>query len=562
MAAPLWHTPCCSHPVYVSLLPAIRDILRAIRQRKRVDEVVEMILESSCALANAVHGSFVTVDPLSQKLSITNTFGADWTPEKQLCQLRVGQGLTGKVAATGLPYLCNDVTADPEYFPLFDYVRSELIVPVFVDDRVWGLINMDGLTTNAFDDETLSLLTVFAELAAFAITLRLELTEQEKLQKKLMQSEKLASLGEAIAGIAHEINNPLTSVLGHASLLTFKRGGASDDASIQAIMNESMRAADLVKSLLEFTRKETGKLEVVNFNDLIRQVVGIKKFQLKVHKVEMQVFFEEDPMYVHVCPQQIQQVLMNLLSNAEQSISRECNDGLIRIQSSRNLQSVLLRVEDNGKGIPADAQKFIFDPFFTTKAPGDGTGLGLSIAYSIMETHGGAISLASSSSVGSTFMLELPLASHPSPTGSPHKEPEKNSRLRGRILLVDDEPQILESVGRYLEMQQIEVIRAGDGLAALEVLHQHKFDLILSDVRMPGLDGMQLYDRARELESRYEKNFIFMSGFFIKESVKSFVDATGCAYLEKPFSFEDLRRAIVKCLGELSAPASQPERLN
>ena len=171
---------------------AIREVLTAIRQRKRVEEILEMVLSFASDIGKAAHGSIVTIDHNEQKLIITSVRGADWTLEKQMCQLGLGEGLTGHVALTGKPYLCTDTRVDPNYFPLFENVGCELIVPIIVEDRVWGLINLDGLEPESFDEATLSTVTLLAELASFAIKLRLDLTEQERLQRHLIQSEKLA----------------------------------------------------------------------------------------------------------------------------------------------------------------------------------------------------------------------------------------------------------------------------------------------------------------------------------------------------------------------------------
>ena len=222
---------------------AIREVLTAIRQRKRVEEILEMVLSYSSDMAQAIHGSIVTIDHNAQKLIITSVRGEDWTLEKQMCQLALGEGLTGHVALTGKPYLCPDTRVDPNYYKLFDDTLCELIVPIIVEERVWGLINLDERTIDAFDETTLANVALLAELAAFAIKLRLDLTEQERLQRHLIQSEKLASLGETIAGIAHEINNPLTSILSNAQLLALRRGGPADEASINSIVLEAKRTA-------------------------------------------------------------------------------------------------------------------------------------------------------------------------------------------------------------------------------------------------------------------------------------------------------------------------------
>ncbi|HSI86918.1 MAG TPA: ATP-binding protein [Candidatus Methylacidiphilales bacterium] len=546
---------------YNPIAPALRDVLTAIRHRKRVDEVVELILDRACQIANALHGSFITVDHQTRRLIITSTHGPDWTLEKQACQLRLGQGITGRVAATGIAHLCGDVTRDPEYYPLFDYVRSELAVPVIVNDQVWGIINMDGLSVHAFNENTLATLSVFAELASFAITLRLEVNEQERLQRHLVQSEKLASLGEIIAGIAHEINNPLTSVLAHASLLTLKRGRDTDEQSVQAILNESRRAADLVKSLLSFSRKEAGGKEIIGINELINRACSIKRYQLKVNNISLMADLDQVSFPVYVSAQQVQQVFLNLINNAEQAIPPSRKDGTIRVTTKRYGEKVRISVSDNGTGIPSEVQKFIFDPFFTTKPLGEGTGLGLSIAHSIIETHGGDITVESSSSRGSCFTVELPLALSPeTPRQTAVSDPDPDStmvapsepaspgapaRPTGKVLLVDDEPQILESLSDYLEIMDVQAKSAGDVQIALELLRKESFDVIVSDIRMPGTDGLRFYEMARALDKRYSRNFIFMSGDLVRESTKSFVNASGCVCLEKPFSLATLYKTLV-----------------
>ena len=317
--------------------------------------------------------------------------GNDWTLEKQMCQLGLGKGLTGHVALTGKPYLCPDTKIDPNYYPLFDNVRCELIVPIVVEERVWGLINLDGLEPDCFDDSTLSTVALLAELAAFAIKLRLDLTEQERLQRHLIQSEKLASLGETIAGIAHEINNPLTAILSNAQLLALRRGGPADEASINSIVLEAKRTADLVKNLLAFSRKESKKREVIGVNELIKQAVNLKRYQLKVNNIQLISEPCEISYPVLVTAQQMQQVLLNLLNNAEQAIAKTDHPGIIRVEGGRRGETVYITVTDNGVGIPAHVLPFIFDPFFTTKNLGEGTGLGLSIAHTLIENHGGTI---------------------------------------------------------------------------------------------------------------------------------------------------------------------------
>ena len=541
-----------SNPVAI----AIREVLTAIRQRKRVDEILEMVLSYSSELAEAVHGSIVTVDHNNQKLIITSTRGEDWTLETQMCQLSLGEGLTGHVALTGKPYLCVDTRIDPNYFSLFKNVRSELVVPIIVEEKVWGLINLDGLEPGAFDDSTLSTVALLAELASFAIKLRIDLTEQERLQRHLIQSEKLASLGETIAGIAHEINNPLTSILSHAQLLTLQRGGPTDEASINAIVQESKRTADLVKNLLAFSRKESKQREVIGVNELIKQAVNLKRYQLRVNNIQLISEPCEVSYPVLVTAQQMQQVLLNLLNNAEQALSKTDRQGIIRVEAARRGEKVFITVSDNGNGIPSHIMPYIFDPFFTTKNLGEGTGLGLSIAHTLIENHGGTIT-AKSESGHTVFTIELPLARSPKMTKSRETQPlptppSRRTKRVGRVLVVDDETAIVDAICEFLDLQNITADKANDGHEALKLISKHRYDAIISDIRMPGLDGPQLYEKASAIEPAYRTRFLFMSGDLVRESTQGFVSSLSCPCLAKPFALQVLFQHLQPHLNQFS----------
>jgi signal transduction histidine kinase/CheY-like chemotaxis protein len=530
-----------SNPVAI----AIREVLTAIRSRKRVDEILEMILTYSSDLGRAVHGSIVTVDHKARKLVITSTRGANWTLEKQMHRLGLGEGLTGHVALTGKPYLCNETRVDPNYFPLFDNVRSEMVVPIIVEDRVWGLINLDGLKPDAFDEFTLSNVALMAELASFAIKSRIDVTEQDRLQRHLIQSEKLASLGETIAGIAHEINNPMTSILSHAQLLTLHRGGPADEASIGVIVQEAKRTADLVKNLLAFSRKESKQREVVNAYELIRQAVNLKRYQFRVNNIQLVVEPTTELLPVSVTASQMQQVLLNLLNNAEQAISKNGRPGIIQVAATRKGERVIITVSDNGTGIPAHVLPNIFDPFFTTKKLGEGTGLGLSIAHTLIENHGGSI-YARSSPGNTVFTIELPLAAESAlsmdtrQTQPLPKPPAREAIKRGRILVVDDETSIVDAISDFLDLQNITVDKANDGGEALRLLEKNHYDAIVSDIRMPGVDGPELYEKAAAIDPEYRNRFLFMSGDMVRESTQGFVSTLECPCLLKPFPLQVL----------------------
>jgi signal transduction histidine kinase len=537
---------------------AIREVLTAIRHSKQVNEILEMVLSHASDVAGAEHGSIITIDYNSHKLMISSIRGENWTLDKQMCQLTLGEGLTGHVALTGRPYLCSDTRFDPNYYPLFDNVRCELVVPILVEDKVWGLINLDALEPDAFDESTLSNVALLAELAAFAIKMRVDFTEQEKLQRHLIQSEKLASLGETIAGIAHEINNPLTSILSNAQLLALRRGGPADEASINAIVLEAKRTADLVKNLLAFSRKESKRREVIGVNDLIKQAVNLKRYQLRVNNIELVVEPSEISHPVLVTAQQMQQVLLNLLNNAEHAVAKLDRQGVIRVEAGRRGDRVFITVTDNGKGIPAHIMPLIFDPFFTTKSLGEGTGLGLSIAHTLIENHGGTIS-ARSEPGNTVFTIELPLARSPqlAPESRetqplPTAPPSSRSKQLGRVLVVDDEVAIVDAICEFLDLQNITTDKANDGSEALKLLGKHRYDAIISDIRMPGVDGPALYERASAMQPAYRNRFLFMSGDLVRENTQTFVSSLSCACLSKPFPLQVLFQHLKPHLDQFS----------
>jgi two-component system NtrC family sensor kinase len=544
-------------------------ILNAVKDRRLPSEVVGLVLEQSCLLANVVHGSFILIDHQNQSLIITSTYGPDWTPEKKECRLRIGQGVTGTVAATGYPYLCDNVASDASYVPLFQYVKSELAVPVIVREKVWGVINLDGMKVGCFSQDTVRLIVIFAEMVAFAFTLQEEFREQQRMQEELMQSQKLASLGKIIAGIAHEINNPLTTILGHASLLELNPEVPASPASIHAIISESQRVADIVRTLLEFARKEVGAKQLLNVHDLIQQVSEIKKYQLHVNNIVIQIEGGGEYLPIEASSQQIRQVLLNLINNAEQAIPPN-RPGLIKVWVEHFQDSVMIKVRDNGKGIPEEVRSLIFDPFFTTKKVGQGTGLGLSMARSIMQSHGGRLYLESTTGEGTCFVMEFPLAQvglEVSTNGSvvadnhklvPSAEQVSSKRILGTVLVVDDEEGILQFISRFLGAMRVKVVTATDGLSGLQKIETGTFDLVISDIKMPGLTGLEMYERAKAIHPRYKNAFIFMSGDFMSQSTRDFVEVTGCRFLEKPFAGKTLWELVSKLLPQRSPRGEAP----
>jgi len=538
------------------VIQAIREILEAIQAKQPLEEVMQLILRWACTITDSVHGSFITIDHADKSLRITSVYGPDWTDDIRNRRLRLGQGITGRVAATGKPYLCHDTAQDPNYITWFSYVRSEMTVPVYLQKEIWGIINLDGLKPNEYNETSLNQINLFAQLAASAIDLRLKWDLEQRMQAELLQAEKLATLGKLIAGIAHEINNPLTAILGGASVLAYDIENPEHKETLEAIAHEAQRAADLVKNLLAFSRRQSGNMQVCAINDIIRDTCGLIRHQLKLKNIRLTVGTPDLSPLVKVNSLQIEQVILNLINNAEHAIEMEGrSDGNITVEVEEDQDSVTIHIIDNGIGMPIEVRESIYDPFFTTKEVGKGTGLGLSIAQGIIQAHGGKIICSSGLHAGASFTVTLPRANEEIAETKPL--PAKNSvgstsppeiapTNRLRILLVDDEELIRSALSRFLKTYHYDVVTAQDGQEGLAIAHKESFDFIISDIRMPRMNGLEFYRGMLEVDRIYRQRFIFMTGDLISTDLISKVRETPCPCLEKPFSFERLLELLPK----------------
>jgi signal transduction histidine kinase len=236
-----------------------------------------------------------------------------------------------------------------------------------------------------------------------------DMTEQIQLRTRLAQSEKLAALGQFVAGIAHEINNPLQGVLGYAELML---EGVPDDSPYRAdlgrIYREAERAAEIVRNLLMFTGAQRSPRQPVDLVQLATQTIAIREAASRRAQVDIALQGDAEGAMVVGDARRLQQALINIMVNAEQAIASHADRGRIVVRVVASENHVVLEVEDSGPGIPAQVLPKIFDPFFTTKEVGQGTGLGLAIAYGIVHDHGGVISVAPSPLGGARFIIQLP----------------------------------------------------------------------------------------------------------------------------------------------------------
>ncbi len=373
-------------------------------------------------------------------------------------------------------------------------------------------------------------------------------------QQQLVQSEKLSAVGEFVAGVAHELNNPLAAVMGFSELLRNTNTDEKQKRHLDLIFKSSQRCQKIVQSLLSFARRHQPERKPVSVNLLIEDVLEIVAYQLRSSNVQVTCRLASNLPLVMADGHQVQQVLLNLLNNARQAIEAHQAGGQIIITTQTRGEIICIGVQDNGPGIPPENIQRIFDPFFTTKEVGKGTGLGLSLCYGLIKEHGGNITVTSQPGAGATFTIELPATAGTSAADknvSDHEPSVNPKEGAGKtVLLVDDEEMLLEMIRDDFRRHGYTVLTAGNGEAALRELHGQPIDAICCDIKMPGLNGRQLYDWIRSTRPQFARRVVFMTGDIINESLQLFLEQENVTCLNKPFHLRDLRQAVKKITEE------------
>ncbi|MFO1488760.1 MAG: hybrid sensor histidine kinase/response regulator [Verrucomicrobiota bacterium] len=387
---------------------------------------------------------------------------------------------------------------------------------------------------------------------------QLEMTVEtlKTTQAQLIQSEKLSGIGEFIAGVAHELNNPLASVMGFSELL---RNAPDADPKqkrhLEMIHKCAQRCQKIVQALLSFARRRAPERKVVCVNELIEAAAEILTYQLRTSNVQIQLNLNPHLPLAMVDPHQIQQVFVNLINNARQAIESHSPQGWIKIGTETRGHFVRIVVQDSGPGIVPENLSKIFDPFFTTKDVGQGTGLGLSMCYGIIKDHGGTITPVSKPGEGAIFIIKLPITHEA--VGDHDEETSLNTEFINaregagkRVLVIDDEEPILQMVREALTLRGYEVDIAADGEAALLQLSRARYDVAICDWKMPGLNGREIYERVREQNPAQAERFIFITGDVITDRTQKFFEQRQRPCLPKPFSLHDFRGAVRKILAD------------
>jgi len=387
-----------------------------------------------------------------------------------------------------------------------------------------------------------------------------DMTNEREMRVRLMESDRLAAVGELVAGVAHEVNNPLSSISAFAQLL-LRDGGlsAAQRDSIEVIKSETLRASQVVKDLLAFARRSEPHREPLDLNGVVARTLRLRGYQLVSNKITVETDLATDISAVVGDARQLQQVCLNLVTNAIQAMSM-LGGGKLFVSTRRDGDYVVLDMRDTGPGISEATKAHIFEPFFTTKGEGEGTGLGLSVSYGIITAHGGKIEVANTSpGGGTTFRVTLPAVAD---TVQDAKARDSGglvlrSPLVGvRLLFIDDEASLRAGVQAFGEMRGISVLTAADGVEGLDLIRDSPVDAVVCDLRMPGMDGAAFHDRLQREYPGLAARTVFITGDVVTTSGRTGPGSNNQPVLTKPFAFEKLEETLVALMRDAPVAAS------
>jgi signal transduction histidine kinase/CheY-like chemotaxis protein len=561
---------------YSSYLTALHETALGLIRRLNLDELLKDIIERAGRLGNTPHGYIYLYEPQSDELVLCHGMGE--YRKSFGYRVKPGQGITGQVWQTGKTMFVEDYRnwADRIRDRRFADLHSVVGFPLTSESQVTGVIGLGYFGRKAFlDRDLIRVLSRFAELAAIALDnarlytqLKEELSERQRLEKQLIQAQKMEAIGTLAAGIAHDFNNLMMAIQGRTSLML----GDIDPSHpfhepLKGIEAHLRNATDLTRRLLGFARGGKYEVRSIHVNDVIREQNRL--FGRTRKEITIEETLAPSLWTVKADQSQIEQVLLNLYINAWQAMpsggtlrirteNKVFDEDQVRPHQARAGEYVVISVSDTGIGMDAETQRRIFEPFFTTKEMGHGNGLGLASVYGIVRNHDGFIRVQSRPNRGTSFMICIPAQRRT--VAVERKSNTELVRGGGTVLLVDDEPMILEIGKMMLQRLGFEVQTACGGEEALQVfkVDPARIALVILDMIMPDLSGGETFDRLKAI--RPEVKVLLSSGYSIDGEAAGILERGCSGFIQKPFDIQALSMKIRQILGETIDEGSQGER--
>jgi PAS domain S-box-containing protein len=540
-------------------LEALAKVTAAMRMAQKRVDIYSTILQQSTDLLKAGGAALVLYEPETDQANLELGYRTwqDWNQGYN----QVFKDITAQVIKTGQPFR-SDTTWEAAHPATEREVAHVVCVPMIASKHTIGTLWIGRVIP--FLDSDLRLLSAISDMAANAIhrqtlheNLEIQHENLRQAQARLLQSEKLAALGQLVSGVAHELSNPLASVVLYSQLAQQEIQDPIVKQNMDKVVSEAMRAGRIVRGLLDFSRQRPINKKSIDINEIVTSSLDLVSYDIKTRNIGLELLLTPNLPRIMADPHQLQQVLINLVQNAWQAMAGSKNAGKLVISTETGKSKYLspesngeniirIQIQDNGSGIAPENLHQIFDPFFTTKAEGEGTGLGLSVCHGIVTEHGGHIWADSNPGKGSTFFVELPIIENKKiPTG---KETSSSSAIpqgKGKsVLIIDDESGVKDVLTQALRRQGYKVKAVSSGLDGLTTISQSRFDHIICDLNLPGLNGMDLYKTVQTRDQSHARRIIFITGDGSNKATREFCEKNQIRCLSKPFELSELLQIL------------------
>lgn len=528
----------------------------ALRKAQSLFEIPVKVIDRIIAMHLAENAAMIIYENPDEPPSLADG-GGGWSSHSKDELISLLSSMTDKVMKTGKVILDDDFESPlPGRVDQGTSSRHVIGFPLKANLQTLGVFYVGS--NNRFNEKRISLLNALSETIANAIyrqsvfdnmQVHLETLRNTKIQ--LVQSEKLAAIGELIAGVAHELNNPLTTITLSAELLLQQSVNEQDIYDLGKIVSESQRAAKIVKSLLDFSRQRAPERQSVAINQLIKSTTDLVSWELVKNSINWHFDFQEILPVTVADPNQLKQVFINVINNSVQAIKKQNKPGDIKIitEVGKPLffgkvtsEESIIRIifQDSGPGFPPAVLPKIFDPFFTTKGVNEGTGLGLSVCHGIITEHKGHIWAENVDEGGAKIIIEIPIIVPEVDEKGTIKANTNRLSSSERLLIVDDEDAVLEVMQRALMRKGFAIDGVNNGEEGLECIKNNRYSLIICDIRMAGMNGFDFYQAVQKIDPRMARRIIFTSGDSVKQESLNFIKMTGATFIPKPFELSQL----------------------
>jgi PAS domain S-box-containing protein len=544
-------------------LLALNSIGSMLSQSADLEEILNRALPKIAELFKVETCSIYLLDEHLHILNRMAAVGYETEFARNLPPVEISPALLEQVKQARATLLSGSAVVVPEILREVqrrESIRESQVVVLWSKDRIMGVLVIGCRESREFSTAELNLLAAVGNQCATTIDKALLLKETQDAyqslhltQEQLLQSEKMAAVGQLISGVAHELNNPLTAILGYAQLLQAEELTNSRGADyIEKLYKQAQRTHHIVQSLLSFARQHKPERKSVDLNRILEDTLILREYDMKLNSIRIHRELEPDLPVTAGDFHQLQQVFLNVLNNAVDAVVEKGKKGEIWIRTVLAGNRLRVEITDNGPGVK-DPHR-VFDPFYTTKPVGKGTGLGLSICYGIVKEHGGEIQVRNSPPRGATFAIVLPILAL---SDSPQNEtpPPAKAAAAGTVLLVDHEEAVLQLEQEILRARGVTVRAARTAQEAIDLLRRETVDAVVADMKIPGETS------ATGLYRWIEENRVDLAGrivFTVSNARDGEISATlrnsGCAILEKPFSIESFCSAVIQTL-RAEAPA-------